>query len=682
MSDYRAARSAAVRATRGLMRRSARSRNVAAENAANAMLLEALTIGAGDAMPRIADTVRSLCEADSAGVMLVEADAAPAVGRWAAMVGALAPFAGATEALNASASAIAIDHGGALLFERPGHHFPALARLEPPIVEAIVVPFSVDAVPAGTLWAIAHDESRRFDAEDQRLLIHLARLAALARRLTLVQARAETERLLRTVVDLVPDLLWRADANGSITWANRRLLEYAGKSLDGASGLSLVETIHPDERDVTLSTYLDAVRRGSRFRHEHRMRRADGMYRWFLVEAVPVRDVEGNIVEWFGSATDVDSERNAKARLEALVEERTQSLAESEARLRIALEAADLGTWDLDLTTDTSTARSLRHDQIFGYEARQREWGREIAVRHVLPEDRTIFEQAFVDAAETGKLTCEVRVRWPDNTVHWVAPRGRTYYDEAGRAVRMVGVVADVTHRKRTEAQLRDMAARLTMAEQEERRRISQVLHDDLQQILYGAQLRLTMMQHRLRKKRDTALLDQLTQTHHWVSRGIEATRQLAVELSPPILQTEGLADALRWLQRQMEDLHGLVVTLHAPHSFYMADADLRVLLFQVVRELLFNIKKHAKTDHARIELKEVSAHYVVVVSDEGRGFDLKALTERETGEAGLGLFSARERLELVGGHMEIDTVPGGGTRVSIHSPRVRKRGARRRKDA
>ena len=115
------------------------------------------------------------------------------------------------------------------------------------------------------------------------------------------------------------------------------------------------------------------------------------------------------------------------------------------------VEAAGLGTWDLDLTSDIAAVRSLRHDQIFGYDQPQAEWGSEIAMRHVLPEDRPIFQAAFVRAAETGVLSCEVRVQWPDGSIHWIAPLGRTYYDSDRRPVRMAGVVADITARRNAE---------------------------------------------------------------------------------------------------------------------------------------------------------------------------------------------------------------------------------------
>jgi PAS domain S-box-containing protein len=125
---------------------------------------------------------------------------------------------------------------------------------------------------------------------------------------------------------------------------------------------------------------------------------------------------------------------------------------ESEERLRLALEAADLGAWDLDLTTDSASVRTLRHDQIFGYQDLQPNWGTQIAMRHMLEEDRPIAERAFARAPEAGALSFEVRVRWPDGSVHWISVLGRTYYDDEGRPLRIAGVVADVSDRNRMEA--------------------------------------------------------------------------------------------------------------------------------------------------------------------------------------------------------------------------------------
>ena len=133
--------------------------------------------------------------------------------------------------------------------------------------------------------------------------------------------------------------------------------------------------------------------------------------------------------------------------------------------IRLGIEAADLGTWSLDLASDGTMVRSLRHDQIFGHAERQPEWGLEIAHDRIVEEDQPVFRAAIQTAFETGALAFEGRVRWPDGSVHWIAKRGKITYDDAGRPVKMVGVIADITTRKITEERLRNSEARLHRAQ-------------------------------------------------------------------------------------------------------------------------------------------------------------------------------------------------------------------------
>jgi signal transduction histidine kinase len=130
-------------------------------------------------------------------------------------------------------------------------------------------------------------------------------------------------------------------------------------------------------------------------------------------------------------------------------------------------------------------------------------------------------------------------------------------------------------------------------------------------------------------------------------------------------------ADALNWLISQMKQAYGLKVLLTAEHAFRMPDEDMRVLLFQSIRELLFNTVKHAGTDQAAVDLRSQNGQLVIHVGDEGRGFNVAEAAERAEREGRLGLFGIRERLRLFGGRMEVDSTPGSGTRILIHIPTV-----------
>ena len=167
-----------------------------------------------------------------------------------------------------------------------------------------------------------------------------------------------------------------------------------------------------------------------------------GASRWFDVNVEP-RISNGEILGIVGAATEVTKSKEA-----------AEELRRARESLELAVDAGQMGTWDLDLKRDYSGPRNLRHDQIFGYETRQEAWGMEIARRHVLEEDRAAFDAAFAKAMETGKLKIEARVRWPNGAVHWMATRGRVSVDEFGPPVRAAGVNFDVTEQKRAEQAL------------------------------------------------------------------------------------------------------------------------------------------------------------------------------------------------------------------------------------
>ncbi|HET9834857.1 MAG TPA: GAF domain-containing protein, partial [Rhodanobacteraceae bacterium] len=221
-----------------------------------------------------------------------------------------------------------------------------------------------------------------------------------------------------------------------------------------------------------------------------------------------------------------------------------------------------------------------------------------------------------------------------------------------------------------SERRVRDMASQLTMAEHAERRRISQILHDDLQQQLHSIQMKLASARNSLGRGDQARTLRHLTDAEQWSGDGVETARRLTVDLSPPILKSEGLAEALDWLVTQVREMHGLQVTVSGDRDLRMHDDAKRVLIYQVVRELLFNIVKHAGTNEARIELRRQEDMLDVCVLDEGKGFEPEQLRKKGPRKAGgFGLTSARERLNLLGGDIEVDSAPGIGTAIVLHIP-------------
>jgi signal transduction histidine kinase len=223
---------------------------------------------------------------------------------------------------------------------------------------------------------------------------------------------------------------------------------------------------------------------------------------------------------------------------------------------------------------------------------------------------------------------------------------------------------------ERSNRQVRALASALTLAEQRERRRISQILHDHVQQMLYGIQMRTYLIGLDTPEESKVYIHEHLTEMEALVEEAIQSTRTLTVELSPPVLQSEGLGAAFNWLANQMSRLYDLQVELELSHDYQLASEDLRVLIFQLVRELLFNVVKHAQVNRAQVAMCLNGEKFVVRVEDKGVGFDPVLLTDGERREeGGFGLYSIRERLALFGGEVSIVSQPGQGTQVELALP-------------
>ncbi len=267
-----------------------------------------------------------------------------------------------------------------------------------------------------------------------------------------------SSRYARSLIEASLDPLVTICAEGKITDVNDASVQATGVPREELIGTDFSNYF--TEPDKARGGYQQVFREGFVRDYPLAIRHVSGRVTDVLYNATLYRNEAGDVQGVFAAARDVTERKRAEAelarhreRLEELVEERTVALRESEERLRIALEAADFGTWDIDPATGICV-RSPRHDQIFGYQELQPEWTIEIAERHILPEDLPRVRKAHARALKTGEMSLEARVRWPDGSVHWIASLGRAYYDREGRPVRLIGVVADVTERKRAQEQL------------------------------------------------------------------------------------------------------------------------------------------------------------------------------------------------------------------------------------
>ena len=203
------------------------------------------------------------------------------------------------------------------------------------------------------------------------------------------------------------------------------------------------------------------------------------------------------------------------------------------------------------------------------------------------------------------------------------------------------------------------MSSELMLAEERERQRLAQDLHDGLGQALFRARMKLDQL------STDDPAVGEIVTILEDVGKMLNV---VTIELSPPVLRQLGLRAALKWLARHIGERYGFAVRIDDEGQDIQLAERLALLLFRSVRELLINVAKHAHTDQAILSLRKTNNLLQIEVEDQGRGFD--PASQSSMVEAGhFGLFSIRERLEYLGGTFKIQSVRGAGTKVTLSAP-------------
>lgn len=213
------------------------------------------------------------------------------------------------------------------------------------------------------------------------------------------------------------------------------------------------------------------------------------------------------------------------------------------------------------------------------------------------------------------------------------------------------------------QTRLRSLAAKLTLLEEGERRRIAQALHDKIGHALSLAKLNLVTCRKNEMIDRDNKLLLVALER---ITTAIDDTRSLTTEISPPALYKFGLIAAAEDLTERLGKQHGFLTVFEAAVDDIILPENVAILIYQAIRELLVNAIKHAQATNVRVAIHGAADMIQVVVADNGVGFDVDAVMQDESKLTSFGLFSIRERLESIGGTLEIESARGKGTIVEL----------------
>ncbi|HEY9073022.1 MAG TPA: histidine kinase, partial [Desulfobaccales bacterium] len=293
------------------------------------------------------------------------------------------------------------------------------------------------------------------------------------------------------------------------------------------------------------------------------------------------------------------------------------------------------------------------------------------------PEDQAAASKAFMRGQEnTGAYVREYRIRTKDGRVLWLQDRGQIISDPEGRVEYVSGVFFDVSESQRarmalqeSEQRLRFLTSQLLTAQEQERKRISMELHDELGQSLTVLKLQVRAIERNLREDDQPELKQECRELLEYLDGVIESVRRLSRDLSPAILEDLGLLASLKYL------LDGVGKHFTVRQSFEIEDlnslfpTEAQIIIYRIFQECLNNITKHAGAREVSVAVRQDDAKVHFTLEDDGAGFDVLQVLGRDATCRGLGLAALDERARMLGGSCQVWSRLGAGTKIVVTVP-------------
>ena len=448
---------------------------------------------------------------------------------------------------------------------------------------------------------------------------------------------------------------WNLETNAVVyspRW--KQMLGYADDEIE--PNLSALERLlHPD--DIARSQHVkEGALRGRPYQWEFRLRHKRGHYIHVLSRGFPVRrSDDGPVIRIVGTHLDITERKRTEAALQ-----------ESEERLRLAFAGAQEGVWDWNLETDT-VVYSSRWTQMLGYSENEIEPHVSAWERLLHPDDKPRARE-LNESVVRGARTYEGEFRLRHKEGHYIHVLSRGFpvrHDPAGPVVRIVGTHFDLTERKQADAERArtELLSRLIFAQEDERRRIAREMHDQFGEQLTALSLRIGALKHACGDRAELReQVDALEAVAQRLDRDVD---QLVWQLRPTALDDLGLRAALA---NYVQDWSKRVRISAELHSTGLLDdrlpSETETALYRIAQEALTNVAKHSKAEHVEIILERRPDHVLLIVEDDGVGFDPGARSG--TADQGFGLLGMQERAALIGASLQIESAAGKGTTILV----------------
>ncbi|MDF5719491.1 MAG: PAS domain-containing protein [Rhizonema sp. PD37] len=489
--------------------------------------------------------------------------------------------------------------------------------------------------------------------------------------------RASESRMTQ-FLEAIPVGIGIIDATDRPYYFNQRGIELMGKGLDPAATPEQIPEIYQcyvtgtDQIYPTEKLPIMRALSGERTTIDDVEIRQNNAIIPIEVWGTPVFDEQGKVAYAIAAFQDITERKQAEKlladynrTLEQQVTERTLLLSEeiqerqrvenalrqSEEQRRLAMNVGCIGSWDWNMVENTLDCDD-NHIRLLGLVPGEVESSYQVWRDRVHPEEIDRIEQAITASLETHTdFEAEYRVIHPDGSVHWLVSRGRGFYNAAGQHVRMLGVLLDISDRKRAE-----QASIL-----EERNRMAREIHDTLAQSFTGILLQVGAATQVLADDQEATQLH-LEMIEELARTGLAEARRSVVALRPQLLEEGNLENALHRLVTQMRSTIDTVLIYETQGTAYALPADVENNLLRIGQEALTNAIKYACASKIRVELVYNETQCILQVKDDGRGFGVGSIPL----SSGFGLLGMSERAERIGAQLTIQSQPGQGTEIIV----------------